>query len=339
MNLTPFSAPQVDASGANPGVWRQYLDIANGLNDFHQTFTPRCSGGVQYGGWFSTRSDKAGTGGITIRNGSGVQGAIVATHQITVPIVNSSKTDPWTQFSYSAQLTAGQPYSFIVAMNDDMNFDEGFVVFTSGPCETVLQELPVRPTPVLPDPPTTSACCPPWNETWLANSLAYMGTGSISAPYTLRFQPNAALNSQLMAYVNYLNAVNPSVSGLEIQFQVFNAGTAAAAVPVGSPIASHSAVWTAGASPTVNFFNPGLMQVDKWYRVRTRMSLKQGRLPTLTFGNDCVEHFIDVRIQVTLGRVAPGAAQPQPQLQIRLPDGRTLHQPLTGTAVPGRPQL
>jgi hypothetical protein len=51
------NGPQSDASGAAPGKKQHYLDIANGSNDFYQSFTPRCSGTVQFGGSFSTRSD------------------------------------------------------------------------------------------------------------------------------------------------------------------------------------------------------------------------------------------------------------------------------------------
>ena len=50
------AGPQSDASGVTNSP-RHYLDITNGSNNFYQSFTPKCSGTVTAGGFFSTRAN------------------------------------------------------------------------------------------------------------------------------------------------------------------------------------------------------------------------------------------------------------------------------------------
>jgi hypothetical protein len=66
----------------------------------------------------------------------------------------------------------------------------GYVNLVKGDCGTA--------APVATDP-----CCPPWNKEIMKNFMVYSGSGNISAPYTLLFQPNAAFNNQMQAYINY----------------------------------------------------------------------------------------------------------------------------------------
>lgn len=123
------NGPEKDASGL-PGV-RHYLDIV-GRNSFYQVFTPKCNGEVKFGGAFSSRANASGRGSITIRKGSGLNGQIIGqTNNVTVPGGNS-KTDPWTTVDFTANLQAGETYSFVVTMNNPINFDNGYVEFTNG---------------------------------------------------------------------------------------------------------------------------------------------------------------------------------------------------------------
>ncbi|HKR64362.1 MAG TPA: hypothetical protein VJZ00_11575 [Thermoanaerobaculia bacterium] len=121
------NGPESDATHPGAGIPQHYLDIANGSNDFYQSFTPKCDGVVVFGGSFSTRADSSGTATVTLRKGVGTSGAIVGvTNTVTLPAGNSA-TDPWTPVSYTATMVAGQTYSFVVSMDNNMNFDEGFV--------------------------------------------------------------------------------------------------------------------------------------------------------------------------------------------------------------------
>ncbi|MBU1538784.1 MAG: hypothetical protein KKC29_12940 [Alphaproteobacteria bacterium] len=129
-----MDAPQIDASNPAPGTWRHYLDIANGANDFYQTFTPSCSGQVRFGGWFSTRSNTRGEAKVTIVEGVGTGGTLVADHAVSVEVITSSREDPWVKVEHVANLNQNMTYSFVVSMDNNMNFDEGFVVFETGPC-------------------------------------------------------------------------------------------------------------------------------------------------------------------------------------------------------------
>jgi len=126
------SGPDSDATASGAGVDRQYLDITNGANDFYQTFIPRCSGEVVFGGYFSTRGNRSATASVKILNGSGLSGSVVGqTNSISLSGGNS-KSDPWTPVNFSTSVTAGQTYSFVVTMDNQANFDEGYVKFTTG---------------------------------------------------------------------------------------------------------------------------------------------------------------------------------------------------------------
>jgi hypothetical protein len=123
------NGPESDASAPGAGIKQHYLDVADGSNDFYQSFTPRCDGRVEFGGAFSTRGDFAGTGKIAIRVGTGTSGAIVGvTNVVSLPAGNS-KTDPWTNTSAVVPVTAGTTYSFVVSMDNNVNFDNAFVIY------------------------------------------------------------------------------------------------------------------------------------------------------------------------------------------------------------------
>ena len=136
-HIYTMDAPQIDASNPATGTWRHYLDIAHGANDFYQTFTPTCSGQVRYGGWFSSRESELGTATVTIKQGSGTNATLIAAHSVSIPVVTSSREDPWTKVEHVANIIQNVTYSFVVGMDNNMNFDEGFVVFETGPCSGV----------------------------------------------------------------------------------------------------------------------------------------------------------------------------------------------------------
>lgn len=118
------NGPESDATGT--GIRQHYLDSIGDV-DFYQSFVAPCSGEAEIGGSFSTRANQPATANVTIRQGVGLLGAIVGTtHNVNLPGGNSA-TDPWTALSYTVPLTAGATYSYAVHINDNMNFDNGFV--------------------------------------------------------------------------------------------------------------------------------------------------------------------------------------------------------------------
>jgi hypothetical protein len=146
------NGPWRDASASAVGVKRHYLDIADGQNDFYQTFTPPCEGEVDFGGFFSTRANSAGSAWVKIVMGTGTSGAVVGTtNTINLPGGNSA-TDPWTPVAYTANLVAGQTYSFVVHMDNNMNFDEAYVRYKTD-CN-----VSPTPTPTPTSTPVASGC-------------------------------------------------------------------------------------------------------------------------------------------------------------------------------------
>lgn len=185
-----------------------------------------------------------------------------------------------------------------------------------------------------PQPPVVlDPCCPPWNSTQLSSMLVYQGTGPISAPYTLKFQPTPVLHAQMNAYVNYLISLGltPSVTGLTIAFNAFDAGTGPVAIPLNTSVGSGSMTWTGASTPTASFFGPGVMLVNHWYRIQTTVTLNGG--PRGWLQEKCISSYVDVRIQVIGSRAAPGAGAGSggpAVLQMRLENGRVVELPVEG---------
>ncbi|HXC57630.1 MAG TPA: hypothetical protein VNU97_20180 [Rhizomicrobium sp.] len=165
-----------------------------------------------------------------------------------------------------------------------------------------------------PGPATGNACCPPWDSTALSNAMVYQGTGGIAQPYTLKYTQSAALNAQMEAYVAYLHTLNAAITSITVGFQLVDGGTGTTSVP-GSVLGTGSVTWTSTTTTVTppNFFAAGAMQVNHWYRVRTVTALNNA---ITFFGPDCVNRYIDVRLQFVQS-LKPGAAPTPAMLQIR----------------------
>lgn len=269
------NGPESDASAPGAGIEQHYLDIV-GTNQFYQAFTPQCSGSIEFGGAFSTRAEAEGTGSITIRQGTGFNGAIVGqTNDVNLPAGDS---ETWTTVTYSVPVTGGQTYSFVVDMDNQVNFDNAFVRYLTA-CEAV-------------DP-----CCPPWTTSMLEQVMYYQGTGSIAAPYMLKYQPNATFSAQMQAYINYLHSVNPAITQITINFRLHDGGGNGTTPVMGTQLGSQYWVtWTAGGpAPGPQTFFPTQLNVNQWYVVHTGIYLEGGQQ---FFGAECADNDIGVRVQV-----------------------------------------
>ena len=159
-------------------------------------------------------------------------------------------------------------------------------------------------TPVKPIDP----CCPPWNPDMLKDMLFYQGSGSISAPYTLKFQPTAAFNNQMQAYINYLHSVNPAITAITIDWRLHDQSQFGSPpyTTYGPQIGSTTwAQWTWNNSgignptliPNPFFTLPNYpMSVNTWYMVHTGIYLENGQR---FFPDSCSNNEINVRFNVT----------------------------------------
>ena len=143
-NRGPESDASNNGQGAGPGVAQHYLDITDGSNDFYQSFkVPTCgapqgqSRTVVFSGWFSTRGNRSGSGALTIRQGDGLSGDVVARVGVNLPVPqNGSKFEPWKKVEGKATIQSGEQISMVVSMDDNVNFDEGYLSFADGQCVT-----------------------------------------------------------------------------------------------------------------------------------------------------------------------------------------------------------
>ncbi|PXY39201.1 hypothetical protein DMB65_18780, partial [Flavobacterium cheongpyeongense] len=131
--------PQSSADPALAGVntKQHYLDIANGSNDFYQTFTLTGAGTtvLTFSGFFSSRNvatgnpaPATGVGSIRILSGTGIGGTQMAT---TGDITVTNNTS-WTFIEGTVSLPAGT-YSYVVSMDNAINFDNANLI---GMCDS-----------------------------------------------------------------------------------------------------------------------------------------------------------------------------------------------------------
>jgi hypothetical protein len=331
------NGPQSDASAPGAGIPQHYLDIANGTNDFYQSFTPRCSGTVNFGGYFSTRGNAAGTASVAIRNGVGTSGTVVgSTQTINLP-GGTSMTDPWTLAAFSVNVTAGNPYSFIVSMDNQMNFDNGYVSY--------IQDCPEIPVVAI-DP-----CCPPWNSDVLLHQLRLTQPGDLLSNVAYNFLNSAPYNQQMQAYIDYLHAINPSIRNIVIYWDISDHGPSGSGT---SPQATGTQIgpaefteWsctgcqgysTIGGNGNLtngngsNVFDPTQhpLPANRWYRISTWIYLNDGN----HFWQDEKCSSVAVDLSVYAGAVLRVSAPNRIAVEVRQPGalrGRIISLPVTRT--------
>ena len=219
------AGPWMDASGVGGSGPRHYLDVV-GQNDIYQSFTPPCDGEVDFGGFFSSRCQDngmsyQGTGSIKIVKGTGTGGAVVGTtNTATLPANHNAHTDAWVPVTFSATLTAGQVYSFVVTMDQNVNFDEAYVKYKTT-CD-------VAPTP------TATATATP------TISPGPSGCASISDK-DLHCQPDGS-------YSYTINVANNSGSAMS---QVLLTPVAGSTFTLGSQLTDLSSTLANGQTTTV----------------------------------------------------------------------------------------
>ncbi|WP_191072944.1 tandem-95 repeat protein [Mesoflavibacter profundi] len=117
---------------ANPltgaGTLQHYLDIANGSNDFYQSFTLTTTSKVTYSGYFSARDNLVGNGSIQIVSGIGTTGTVMdGTGILVIDSNGDSQNTPWLFIEREVILPPGT-YSYVVSMEEELNFDEARVL-------------------------------------------------------------------------------------------------------------------------------------------------------------------------------------------------------------------
>lgn len=187
------AGPWRDASNATGSGPRHYLDITQGHNDIYQSFIPPCNGEVEFGGFFSSRcadngASYAGTGSVRIVQGTGTTGTTIGTTlTVNLPAGHNAHTDPWVPTPpATATVVAGQTYSFVVTMDNDVNFDEAYVRYKL--------ECNASPTPSPTPTPGVSATPTPTPTPGVSPTATPMGGGSCADISTkdFRCQPDGS---------------------------------------------------------------------------------------------------------------------------------------------------
>lgn len=152
----------------------------------------------------------------------------------------------------------------------------------------------------------TNTCCPPWNKEVLGKSMQYKGTGGISDPYTLVWNPSALFQSQMQAYLNYIGLLNQCVTKMSMEFRLHNQGTGATpniggwgpmigSIGYVSFTKNTTGVSTLSNLPApISLFPANGMLPNIWYAITAGIYHDCGQQ---FFGKDCAENTIYVRVQ------------------------------------------
>ena len=145
-----------DSDVTNPSGLGYYLDITDGENAGYQVFTVPLCGSVtsvpyKFGGYFSTRDGQTGIGALRIREGTGLSGASVASASKALASNNGGTANAtWTQVTQTVNLTPGRVYTFVLEMDNYVNFDEATLVPVGVGCAevTAIVDIPKASAPV-----------------------------------------------------------------------------------------------------------------------------------------------------------------------------------------------
>lgn len=178
----------------------------------------------------------------------------------------------------------------------------------------VLDDIILTPFPAT---PTLSDCCPPFTKDQIMPLFAPEFQGAATGPFRLKYRLGSAevntLNSQMQAYINYLNSMDPTITDIIININVRDKG------PIGGPVVpgngnnmssmgSQFIAWTAGGNGTPsngggNFWNNYGLQPNQEYRIQTGIYLNDGKK---FFKDDCAVKEDDFHWQVSGMRTAGG---------------------------------
>ena len=181
-------------------------------------------------------------------------------------------------------------------------------------------------------------CCPPWNPQILSESLQYVGSGSILAPYTLRFAPSPATIQSLKLYLDYIHSINASLIALQVEFQLYDQGNgvlpATTYGPAVGPVSgmglsakttlvNHHTGYAATPLVYVGTATPGTsttpssypMKVGRWYLVHTGIWTDTVKF----FPDKCANNDVFIRVQVL-----PGAKSAQGGAVLQISNGRDI---------------
>lgn len=152
--------------------------------------------------------------------------------------------------------------------------------------DNICMKVCPQPTPIY----DFNSCCPPLNKESIADLFTHIPTGSITSPYQMEFNPPASFITQMQAYVNYLNTINPSVNGLYFTWRIMDMGEDTSpltnyfgAGQIGSSVFNHFIPGGSNIANNTNFF-PAQLEINHWYKIHVGMYLNDG---ISIFDKDC----------------------------------------------------
>ncbi len=151
-----------------------------------------------------------------------------------------------------------------------------------------------------------SNCCTPINKDSIIAALHPVhASGGVSANYTLRFNPSNQFKNQMQAYINYLHAMNPSITSIITHWRIgdVGAGTLPATPGNGGVVAGAGqqfTAWNSGGNGNLsngpgNFWNGYPLKVNHWYHIYTGTYLNDGNE---FFSKKCAYNDFYVNFQV-----------------------------------------
>ncbi len=206
----------------------------------------------------------------------------------------------------------------VITINDNYT---GWVVACEIPPDLSCVDGTQPPCPVELPPP--DFCCTPWTKSALESTFQAITNVGLNSNYTLQYNSNATIDNQINKYVALLQAFNPAIASMEVDFDLREHGNASTpSVGFGSPVpsATQTITWPPGIPPS--FWNGFPLKVETWYGIHTKVRIVNNNGATVNVLNrDCEAPKLFYRIQV---RITGRFNRAPSQAVLQISDGNSI---------------
>lgn len=251
-----------------------------------------------------------------ISAGDGVNGMVLHNGQLLGTLIDTKKREPG-RIQEVATLCPGDTVDFAVNMKGIYLFDTTGLTAAVNFQDAAPQRAcvkrgtgtvshheggvltPIGPIVSLPNDPVkgVSPCCGPWAEDKIIPSLAVTFPTSAAGPYSLTYNNQASMDTQMAAYLNYVHAMDPSITTISLEWQAIDLGAGstgsspATAGPIVAGAQNVTWTWTTGGVTNSggSFWAGTSFLANHWYGFVTT-TLHNGTADSPYFGETCINN-------------------------------------------------
>lgn len=291
---------------------------------------------AQYRGAYNNGGTSSGDGtiGMILKNGVAYSSTV------------DTKNGPGSIALKDVTLCPGDKIDFAVFMKANHGFDSTLLtgrinkVADTQACGGGPATGPILTFPDKDPTPNQSACCGPWWAGRIPEGLNPRFQGGANGPYAMDAVVPSSTDGAMKAWLNYLHAMDPSITTISINWKAADLGTAPAHLMSGPTLSggvTTTWTWASGAvtSTTTGSFATGFpFAINTWYGFMTTIT-HNGDRASVYFKPECLTDVYYFRWNAVAARIASGTfdtagagAKPTRSAEIQVVPGRRITIPL-----------